>query len=296
MPNIKPKLKIVLIAAIAISILFAGYIEAKSLQKVKRNKLQKFLAGRMVNLKRKGAQCEWKSNGKVPKEIIAEVMKKCQKGIDQKYKACAKAEGWHLDIQIDAKDGKGQEELEELVCRGGCPGKGAGDNFPLSIKSEALDIQNTNFEIVCSAACSTWSCDQPQNADVSFEILNYSNYQTTLCAKQTPCTVPTATADETPTSYELIFSSPAGIKVEQYPLKIWVRFAKEQNGSIPWGQEIPLTNTMMSCGEFSQDKKSCLKTSGPMTFSGAHPGQYAVTLFDKQRNVLFESQESLVVE
>lgn len=300
-----PKQKIVLVAAISISILFAGYYgvfypqetdaQTASLQKVKRNKLQKLLASQMAGMKRKGAQCEWKSEGKVPKEIVAEVMKKCRKSIDQKYKACAKAEGWLLDIQIDAKDGKGQEEFEELVCRGGCSGTGAGDSFPLSIKSEALDVQGTNFEIVCSAACHTWSCDQPQKTDTSFEIFNYQNNQTSLCTKQTPCTIPTVTANETPKSYELIFSTPAGIKVEQYPLKAWVRFARKESNSIPWGQEIILKNTAMSCGEFSQDKKSCLKTSGSITFSGAPPGQYAITLSDKQRHLLFESQNSIVV-
>lgn len=301
-------LSIVLITAIMVvpPLLSANSSTTKTLPQQKipksqkffpQNELKKFLDKNVKKLKQAPAQCERKSVGSVPKDVIKRMMQKCEKGIQKKISKCTKNPGWHLDIQIDVKDKGGNEQFEELVCRGGCPGKGAGDTYPLLIKSEVLDVQDTAYEFVCSAACSSWQCetqagqDQADSPDVQFEMLEYQGGRTTKCGSRGEC-IFTVAAAETPLSFELIFSSKKGFSQDLYPLKTWFRREPTKPGEgIAWGQEIRLQNFMMACGEPSADGKICYKTSGPIVLSGAHPGRYSVTLSDNTKNILYEGEK-----
>lgn len=264
----------------------------------RQNRLTKFLNKNVRKLKQAPAECERKSVGSVPDDVIKRMMQKCEKDLQNKISACIKNPGWHLDIQIDVKNQK-NEQFEELVCRGGCPGEGAGDTYPLWIKSEVLDVQGTSYEFVCSAACSSWQCemqteqDQPDGFDVQFEMLDYQSGLTTKCTTDKACVFTVASA-ETPLSFELMFSSKKGFSQNLYPLKVWFRREPTNPGEgISWGQEIGLKNFMMACGEPSADGKTCYKTSGAIVLGGAHPGRYSVTLSDNTKKALYEGKKAV---
>lgn len=264
-----------------------------------KNKLKKILNQHVQKLKKAPAECERKSVGSVPPNVIKRMMQKCEKSLQNKISACSKNPGWHLDIQIDVKDKGGNEQFEELVCSGGCPGTGAGDWYPLLVKSEVLDAQGTTYEFVCSAACSSWQCktqteqDQSDGFDVQFEMSDYQSGRTTKCTISEACAF-TVASTETPLSFELIFSSKKGFSQNLYPLKAWFRREPTNPGEgISWGQEIRLQNFMMACGEPSADGKTCHKTSGAIVLSGAHPGQYSVTLSSNTKETLYEGKKAV---
>ncbi|MDA2936623.1 hypothetical protein MYX06_05400 [Patescibacteria group bacterium AH-259-L05] len=103
-------------------------------------------------------------------KVLARASEACKSAIDQKIGECSGSEGWLLDVQVGIKNVEDVEneenEVYEAVCKGGCPGKGAGNIYPLRIKGETIDIQSGElkdgeggaYEIFCNIGCSTWEC------------------------------------------------------------------------------------------------------------------------------------------
>ncbi|MAF79777.1 hypothetical protein CL629_01725 [bacterium] len=107
----------------------------------------------------------------------AEYLRECRSAIEKMERFCiTQHDNWSLDVAVVRNDWTSEEnarynnfEFEEYVLGpyNECLGTGAGDYYPLYIKSQSLDAQKgkkvddeitESYEVWCSIACFGWSC------------------------------------------------------------------------------------------------------------------------------------------
>ena len=91
------------------------------------------------------------------------VIKKCEGAYVKRLAACRKYENYFFDFQSSVRDLEtgAEDSFEKVMLNGPCPNEKPGDEVPMDIDSEFIDIQEKRYEIVCSIGCYGWACKKP---------------------------------------------------------------------------------------------------------------------------------------
>src|SRR3989344_412494 len=126
------------------------------------------------NYEKGGTLKEWKERLQSetgPDSEPSKTAAECDLLMKQKTAECSKQGGWRTDYMMEITDFQTDEHYElQDIRNGGCPDTSrTGEEYPYArtrnVDSAILDGQaeagKSEYQVVCSVLCSSWSCDVP---------------------------------------------------------------------------------------------------------------------------------------